>query len=88
MRRTLEIRAKAFAMVGAASYQTYRDLHDRYLTKLEAAVPAGMRTPTVNEIRRFDRNKHGDIGGRHQVPLGARGAVCVETHRPGDCHVA
>ena len=61
MRRTLEIRAKAFAMVGAASYQTYRDLHDRYLTKLESSVPAGMRAPTVNEIRRFDRNVHEEV---------------------------
>ena len=61
MRRTLEIRAKSFAMVGAASYQTYRDLHDRYLAKLEASIPAGMRAPTVNEIRRFDRNVHENI---------------------------
>ena len=61
MRRTLEIRAKAFAMVGAATYQTYRDLHDRYLTKLESSVPAGMRAPTVNEIRRFDRSVHEEV---------------------------
>lgn len=61
MRRTLEIRAKAFAMVGAATYQTYRDLHDRYLTKLESSVPAGMRSPTVNEIPRFDRSVHEEV---------------------------
>ena len=61
MRRTLELRARAFAMVEAAPYATYRSLHDRYLAKLEGMVPDGMRGPTVNELRRFDRSVHEEI---------------------------
>ena len=61
MRRTLELRARAFAMVEAAPYKIYRSLHDRYLSKLESSVPDGMRGPTVNELRRFDRLMHEEI---------------------------
>ena len=61
MRRTLELRARAYAMAEAAPYATYRGLHDRYLAKLEGMVPDGMRGPTVNELRRFDRSMHEEI---------------------------
>ena len=61
MRRTLDLRARAFSMVEAAPYNVYRSLHDRYLSKLEGSVPDGMRSPTVNEIRRFDRSLHEEI---------------------------
>ena len=61
MRRTLELRARAFAMVEAAPYKVYRSLHDRYLSKLESSVPDGMRVPTINELRRFDRLLHEEI---------------------------
>ena len=61
MRRTLELRARGFAMVDAAPYNIYRSLHDRYLSKLEGSVADGMRPPTINELRRFDRSLHEEI---------------------------
>eukprot|EP00435_Cladocopium_sp_Y103_P069831 s178_g34.t1 len=38
-----------------AHYTTMRALSDRYYSKVNASVAAGMRTPTLNELRRFDR---------------------------------
>ena len=55
LRARLEIRAKAMDMLELASYSTMRSLSDRYYSKVNASTPAGMRTPTLNELRRFDR---------------------------------
>ena len=61
MRRRLEIRARALAMMEVAPYGSYRGLHDRYYGKLLAQVPEGMRQPTVQEVRRFDRALHQEL---------------------------
>ena len=61
MRKRLEVRARAAAMLGIASYQAYRSLHDRYFGKVLAQVPEGMRGPTVSEVRRFDRTLHQEL---------------------------
>ena len=42
-------------MVGAATFKTYRMLIDVYVSKFTATVPSGMRPPTLNEVRKFDR---------------------------------
>ena len=61
MRTRLEIRARASSMVEVASYSVYRALNDRYFGKLLAQVPEGMRQPTVQEVRRFDRALHQEL---------------------------
>ena len=55
LRARLELRAKAMDMLELASYSVMRTLSDRYYSKVNASTPAGMRTPTLNELRRFDR---------------------------------
>lgn len=61
MRKALEIRARSFTMTKVASYEVYRRLHDKYFARINATVPSGMRPPTVNEVRRFDRLLHEEI---------------------------
>lgn len=61
LRRCLELRARAFCMIEVAEYSTYRLLNDRYFSKLQSTTPEGMRNPSINEIRRFDRILHEDI---------------------------
>ncbi len=61
LRKCLELRARTHAMIEASSYQVYRDLNDRYISKMGSTVPEGMRCPSINEIRRFDRVLHEDI---------------------------
>lgn len=61
MRKALEIRARAFSMAKVATYESYRRLHDKYFSRINATVPSGMRPPTVNEVRRFDRLLHEEI---------------------------
>ena len=61
MRKRLEIRARAAAMLDIAPYQAYRSLNDRYFGKILAQVPEGMRGPTVSEVRRFDRTLHQEL---------------------------
>ena len=61
LRQRLEIRARASAMLEVASYSTYRSLSDRYVGKILAHVPEGMRQPTVAEVRRFDRMLHQEV---------------------------
>lgn len=57
----LDVRARAIAMVGAATYKTYRMLTDVYVSKLTASVASGMRSPTINEVRKFDRALHEQV---------------------------
>eukprot|EP00435_Cladocopium_sp_Y103_P009771 s2693_g2.t1 len=61
MRKRLELRARAACMVGLAQYGTYRALHDRFCSKLLGEVPEGMRPPTSQEVRRFDRTLHQEV---------------------------
>ena len=57
-RAYMEIRSKTFAMLEVASYSTYRSLVDRYVSKMTFDAPSGMRQPSLNEVRRFDRAMH------------------------------
>eukprot|EP00435_Cladocopium_sp_Y103_P051475 s448_g16.t1 len=61
MRKRLELRARSACMVGLAQYSTYRALHDRYCSKILQQVPEGMRGPTIQEVRRFDRTLHQEL---------------------------
>ena len=61
LRRRLDIRARSMEMLEACGYNTYRALHDRYFGILIGEVPEGMRPPTINEVRRFDRTLHEEI---------------------------
>ena len=55
LREALGIRARAFAMLGVAPYQLLIQLTDKYTSLMRSSTPRGMRPPTINEIRRFDR---------------------------------
>ena len=61
MRRRLELRARAMEMLKLTKYNTYRALNDRYLGSILAEVPEGMRGPTIQEVRRFDRSLHQEL---------------------------
>ena len=55
MRNYLEIRARCYEMLEIAPYPVYKRLTERYVSKLIGRVPKGMRPPTLEEVRRFDR---------------------------------
>lgn len=55
LRAVLDLRAKTFEYLGIASYGVMNKLNVVYFSKLNEAVPEGMRQPTLNEVRRFDR---------------------------------
>ena len=55
LRARLDLRARATEMIDVARYTTMRSLSDRYYSKLNASLAEGMRAPTLNELRRFDR---------------------------------
>lgn len=55
LRGYLEIRARAHEYLQLVKYETYRRLNEKYIGKLTAVVPEGMRAPTIEvalEIRR------------------------------------
>ena len=55
LRARLDLRARAAEMIDVARYTTLRSLSDRYYAKLNTSLAEGMRAPTLNELRRFDR---------------------------------
>ena len=55
LRARLDIRARALDMLDLVGYGSMRLLSDKYYGKVNAVVADGMRTPTLNELRRFDR---------------------------------
>eukprot|EP00435_Cladocopium_sp_Y103_P026213 s4096_g6.t1 len=61
LRKRLDLRARAVEMLEVGKYNTYRGLHDRYIGTILAEVPEGMRPPTIQEVRRFDRALHQEI---------------------------
>eukprot|EP00435_Cladocopium_sp_Y103_P062690 s206_g24.t1 len=61
MRKPLETRTRAMEMLEVGKYQTYRTLNDRYIGAALAVPPEGMRSPTIQEIRRFDRTLHQEL---------------------------
>lgn len=61
LRHRLELRARSMELLDLCSYGVFRSLSDKYYGKLNATVPSGMRAPTLNEIRRFDREMQMNI---------------------------
>ena len=61
MRECLDVRGKAFHMCKICNYEICRQLTERYLSKMRATQVDGMRAPTLNEIRRFDRELFEEI---------------------------
>ena len=55
LRAKLELRACTMEMLDLARYHTLRSLTDKYLGRLNSTIASGMRHPTLNELRRFDR---------------------------------
>ena len=55
LRSRLDIRARSLDMLDLVRYGTMRLLSDKYYGKVNSVVADGMRTPTLNEVRRFDR---------------------------------
>ena len=55
LRETLEIRARCFQMLKVCEFEVCRKVTERYLSKLRATQAEGMRGPTLNEVRRADR---------------------------------
>eukprot|EP00435_Cladocopium_sp_Y103_P072161 s30_g39.t1 len=55
LRARLDLRARAMDMLELAKFQTVRALSDLYYGKMNATIASGMRCPTLNEVRRFDR---------------------------------
>ena len=55
LRARLDIRARSLEMLDLVRYGTMRLLSDKYYGKVNAVVADGMRTPSLNEVRRFDR---------------------------------
>ena len=60
VRRYLDL-TRAFDMLGVASYTIYKQLTEKYISRLIGRVPQGMRAPTVEEVRRFDRTLHEEL---------------------------
>ena len=61
LRSKLELRARAMEMLDLARFNTMRSLTDKYLGKLNSTIASGMRHPTLNELRRFDREMFTEI---------------------------
>ena len=61
VRKYLDIRSRTMDMLDVATFHVYKRLHEKYISKLVARVPHGMRAPTVEETRRFDRTLHEEI---------------------------
>ena len=61
LRSRLDIRARSLEMLDLVRYGTMRLLSDKYYGKVNAVVADGMRTPTLNEVRRFDREMQAHV---------------------------
>lgn len=61
LRNRLELRARSMELLDLCSYGIFRGLSDKYYGKLNTTVPSGMRAPTLNEVRRFDREMQMNI---------------------------
>ena len=57
----LDIRARAFHMAKVCNFIACKLLTDKYLSRLRATQPEKMRGPTINEVRRFDRQMFEEI---------------------------
>lgn len=61
LRKRMDIRARCMEMLEVGKFSTYRMLHDRYIGVILAEVPEGMRPPTIQEVRRFDRALYQEV---------------------------
>lgn len=61
MQEALELRARAFCMLGLASYAVYRRLTEFFVSCLRDLPPEGFRAPTLNEVRKCDRVLHEEL---------------------------
>ena len=55
LREALDIRARAFMMLGICEYGICNQLTERYISLLRQTPVEGMRSSTINEVRRTDR---------------------------------
>ena len=55
LREVLELRARSFAMLELAPFALMSALHEKYFSLLRQYTAEGMRPPTINEVRKFDR---------------------------------
>ena len=55
LREALEIRARAFHMLGVGDYFVVKRLTEKFVSLLRQTSLEGMRQPTLNEVRRTDR---------------------------------
>ena len=55
LQETLGLRARSFAMLKLASFEVLRKLTGKFTSVARQTCPAGMRPPTINEVRLFDR---------------------------------
>ena len=55
LREVLSLRARAMAMLELLPYSLSTRLQAKYLSMARQTIPDRMRAPTLNEIRRFDR---------------------------------
>lgn len=64
LREALDLRARSMELLDLARFNTVRALNDAYLAELTKTVPSGMTFPTLNELRRLDREIFLEMG-RH-----------------------
>ena len=74
VREVLEIRARAFHMAKVCDFETCRKITERFLSKLRATQVVGMRGPTINEVRRADREIFHEVLGK-----AAKGSGSIQT---------
>ena len=55
LREVLELRARSFAMLELAPFSLMSAFHERLFSLLRQRTAEGMRAPTINEVRKFDR---------------------------------
>ncbi len=61
LREIMEIRGRAMRMLKVLDYETHTRLVNRYMALLRSTPAGGFRRPTVNELRKSDRNLFEDI---------------------------
>ena len=55
LREVLNLRARSFAMLELTEHSLLNRLHEKYFSLARQTTPDKMRSPTINEIRKFDR---------------------------------
>ena len=55
LREVLELRARSYAMLELAPFSLMSSVHEKYFSLLRQRTAEGMRPPTLNEVRKFDR---------------------------------